>query len=162
METKEYRTLDRSKWPSGAWDDEPDKMQWADPETGLPCLAVRNWSGAWCGYVGVAEGHPHFGKNYDDVPAEVHCGLTFSDACQPAAVEARGICHVPGPGEPDHVWWLGFDCAHCYDYSPRDAERARDEGGIWALTHDVEYRTLRYVRNQCAQLARQFKEAAAP
>ena len=42
METKEYRFVDKSDWDRGPWDDEPDKVQWQDVATGLPCIAVRN------------------------------------------------------------------------------------------------------------------------
>ena len=57
METIEYRTMDKSVWGPGPWQNEPDKRQWQDEATGLPCLIVRNSMGALCGYVGVSEGH---------------------------------------------------------------------------------------------------------
>ncbi len=158
MEAKEWKTLDRSEWAADPqWDDEPDKVQWPDESTGLPCLAVRNaHSGYWCGYVGVAEGHPSYGVNYDDVYVGVHGGLTFSDKCRPGNTEDRGICHIPGPGEPDHVWWLGFDCGHCMDYSPNDLKRAEERGGMWRIDTGSSYRTLAYVKEQCRQLAEQL------
>lgn len=100
METKEYRTFDKSAWPRGPWDDEPDKKQWQDGVTGLPCLIVRNRVGALCGYVGVPKSHPAHGMDYGVSmydsegneramsPAEqalydvqVHGGLTFSSSC---------------------------------------------------------------------------------
>lgn len=62
METIEYRTVDKSKWGDGPWQDEPDKKQWRDPETGLPCLIVRGPGGALCGYVGVPANSPAFGR----------------------------------------------------------------------------------------------------
>src|SRR5690606_3996986 len=40
------------------------KIQWVDEATGLDCLMVRNSGGAWCGYVGVSEGHPLYGVEY--------------------------------------------------------------------------------------------------
>lgn len=87
MDTKAYTTIDRAAlgWPSGEWDSEPDKLQWPDEATGLPCLAVRHASlGHWCGYVGVPPEHPWAGHTYDsDVEVDVHGGLTFADACQP-------------------------------------------------------------------------------
>jgi hypothetical protein len=59
METREYRFIDKSEWDRGPWDNEPDKVQWQDAATGLPCIARRSEAmGSWCGYVGVAEGHP--------------------------------------------------------------------------------------------------------
>src|SRR6185295_5225427 len=71
MKTQEWTFLDKSKWPErGPWDNEPDKAQWTDVATGLPCLAVRAHS-HWCGYVGVTEEHPVFGKDYDSLDLSV-------------------------------------------------------------------------------------------
>ena len=67
MEHKTWITMDKSGWGPGPWWDEPDKEQWADPKTGLPCLIKRNHFGSLCGYVGVREGHPWHGKNYDGI-----------------------------------------------------------------------------------------------
>ena len=70
METREYTTINRTAlgWPDGPWNGEPDKVQWQDQQTGMPCLAVRHpESGHWCGYVGVDPDHPHFEQSYDDV-----------------------------------------------------------------------------------------------
>lgn len=129
MKTMEWRfDASRPSWYPypGPWDDEPDKAQWVDEATGLPCLIVRNRLGALCGYVGVSAGHPFFEKGYDDVPVDVHGGLTFSGKCQPEPIgdvldrrdpEER-VCHVVDPGEDDNVWWLGFDTAHMNDLVP--------------------------------------------
>ena len=120
METRVYHTMDRQKlaWPPGPWQDEPDKEQFEDPTTGFPCLINRNHMGSLCGYIGVDDGHPWYQADYDDVDAEVHGGLTYSAFCQDELDEAHAICHVPGPGEPDKLWWLGFDCAHWQDITP--------------------------------------------
>lgn len=185
MERAEYKYdsehCDKSKWARGEWDSEPDKVQFEDRETGLPCLIVRTLhSGHLCGYVGVAEGHPLFGKSYseriacdrdnltlgkkspmvvlteafadDDSSArvdsvlDVHGGITFTAFCDEAHGEGRGICHIPAPGEPDRVWWFGFDCAHYNDLSP-----SRDCFG------GGEYRNVAYVASECASLAKQLK-----
>lgn len=206
MKTQEWTTLpNKAEWGHGEWVGEPDKVQWQDEDTGLPCLAVRNQhSGNWCGYVGVAEGHPKHGEGYNAVDVDVHGGLTFANACidhslsaweafrerslkrrASAAVEAvkypigdaahwladkeaqasvdsheafvaytlsHSICHTPEPGEPDMMWWFGFDCAHSGDVSPaREARCGGMAGGY------ESYRTLRYVQNQCAKLAQQLK-----
>lgn len=66
VETREWRYEDKASWPSGPWQDEPDKLQWQDEATGLACLVVRGPMGALCGYVGVPESHPWFGKDYSD------------------------------------------------------------------------------------------------
>ena len=171
MKTVEYRSVDKSGWGDGPWQQEPDKVQWQDEATGLPCLIVRNLSGALCGYVGVAEGHPWFGIGYSDridrveteerdwsAPTpdgliEVHGGLTFSGLCNPSAPEDRGICHKPAPGEPDHVWWFGFDCAHAWDLSPGRLTR------FWSEPDEV-YRDITYVRRQVVSLAGQLAKVA--
>lgn len=163
MEAKTYTTIDRAAlgWPSGPWDSEPDKVQWPDAATGLPCLAVRHpRSGHWCGYVGVADTHPLHGKNYGEVDATVHWGLTFADKCSPGETEDRGVCHIPAPGEPDHVWWFGFDCAHFNDHSPNDKKYEAERGYPFIVGPDEQYRTLAYVQQQCAELAAQVARVA--
>jgi len=126
--------------------------------------------GNWCGYAGVPNSHPLYGAGYSSCPqgceeswcqhtpealVEVHGGLTYAARCQ-----ADGpICHVPEPGEPDDVWWFGFDCGHAGDFSP-GAEfwlppKLRSEAyGVPRGT----YRELPYVRDQVEQLATQLEE----
>lgn len=151
METKEWFTRDKTGWPRGPWDTEPDKIQWPDVETGLPCLIVRNNVGALCGYVGSPAGHPWYGLDYDapEPYPDVHGGLTFADRCQDEAPEGHGICHIAGPGEPDDVWWLGFDTAHCGDHTP-----------LLRLFPGDTYKNVEYVKDQCAQLAKAISAAA--
>lgn len=151
MERIEYRTVDKSEWRRGAWDSEPDKIQWKDAATGLPCLIVRGPSGALCGYAGVSSSHPLHGQSYDAADEiEVHGGLTYSDGCGHGR-EDSGICHKPSPGEPDNVWWFGFDCAHYGDLSPRHDREYAD--GI--------YRDVAYVTREVARLALQLSGAKA-
>lgn len=157
MQAKEWRFDDKASWGPGPWQEEPDKMQWTDEATGLPCLIVRNRAGALCGYVGVPDGHPWFEKHYDDVPdAEVHGGLTFAEFCEPSKKrEDGGICHIVEPGEDDRVWWLGFDCSHGYDVMPAYAANSARVLGCSNIFNEGEYRTVEYVRWEIARLARQ-------
>lgn len=150
--TREYRTVkEKLAWGDGPWVEEPDKVQWQDGASGLPCLAVRNRHGAWCGYVGVAEEHPLFGRDLTEfADLDVHGGVTFAATCQEGP-EETSICHVPEPGEPDHVWWLGFDCGHFHDLSPAYEYRNPTDLRVVGI-----YRTLDYVRAECADLARQL------
>lgn len=170
-----YSTVDKSSWGPGEWQDEHDKIQWRDEATGLACLANRGPGGHWCGYVGVPPGHPAHGMDYDrvydlfgdydsDGYLDVHGGLTYAAECAHGPEESS-ICHVPEPGEPDNVWWLGFDCAHSGDLSPshaaRDRERYEATGDpLWrpieAPWGPDRYRTLEYVRGQTTKLARQL------
>lgn len=152
-----YHTQDKSTWGPGPWQNEPDKVQFRDEATGLDCLIVRNHSGALCGYVGVPESHPLFGKHYNDLDADfdVHGGLTFSDACHEGSEETT-ICHIPDPGQPDHVWWFGFDCCHYLDMGPALEARLKTSGYVGLI-----YRDIPYVKQQIASLASQLAAATA-
>jgi hypothetical protein len=163
---RSYTTVDKSTWGPGPWQDEPDKLQWIDEATGLDCLISRGPSGALCGYVGVPPEHPYHGVAYggqgwDDNAApdniiEVHGGLTYSAACQETDDESTGICHVPAPGHPDDVWWLGFDCAHSGDVTPASDARLMEIDRMPTRFPGDTYRTLGYVQRECRQLAQQL------
>ena len=114
----EYRFIDKSEWVDGAWKDEPDKIQYTDKETGMPCLIVRSSrSGHLCGYVGIGEKHPLYQKDYEQVDdPDVHGGLTYASFCVEDDKE-HGVCHIVEPGEEEPLWWFGFDCAHSCDVS---------------------------------------------
>lgn len=161
MQTLEYHTVDKSTWGAGPWQNEPDKMQFSDPVTGLPCLIVRNPGGALCGYVGVPTDHPYYGKKWSDVGANVHGGITFAAMCQPGA-EDHAICHIPGPDESDQVWWLGFDCAHHMDFCPGYAAQYGALGiKCFAKYDGEEYRDINYVKGQIYSLAQQLSDIEA-
>lgn len=140
----------------GKWRDEPDRVEWRDKMTNVPCIALRHpRSGHWCGYAAVNPGHPWYGKHYDDdaVSVEIHGGITFASACQPEEkLGEHRVCHTPLPGEPDDVWWFGFDCIHSGDLSPMEMD------GL--LPRQGRYRTLNYVRAQCRSLASQLAAKA--
>jgi hypothetical protein len=139
------RKIDRSNWPSGPWDGEPDRVEFR--AHGFPCLIQRNGGmGNLCGYVGVPPGHPwREGGDPDDMMT-VHGGITYTSKCSGV------ICHVPEPGESDDVVWFGFDCAHGGDVIPAYE--------VTVLPGD-EYRTIEYVRRECERLAAQAKAARA-
>jgi len=136
--------VDKSQFKHrGPWDNEPDKLNWKDEATGMACMIVRNSMGALCGYVAVDRGHPYYGKDYNFLDVECHGGLTYANEC------SGHVCHVPEPGEPDDVWWFGFDCGHSWDFIP-----SYSDGG------DGTYRDLKYVRREVTFLARQLHGAA--
>jgi hypothetical protein len=158
--TIEYTTADKTTWGDGPWQSEPDKKQWQDAETGLPCLIVRNTSvtGSLCGYVGVSKDHPAYEQHYDADPVSdvsVHGGLTFASGCSHGNPET-GICHIPGDGEPDDVWWFGFDCAHAWDRAPAMDATLREIGSPNPHPEDV-YRDWSYVEAEVADQAKQLK-----
>ena len=60
----------------------------------------RGWGN---GYVRIPDGHPYYEKTYDDIPVDVHGGLTFSD-------------HIFEDGKYfSDGYWIGFDTAHYGD-----------------------------------------------
>jgi hypothetical protein len=151
--------------PQGPWTNEPNRLNWK--AHGLDCMIVRQpVSGHLCGYVGVPPGHWAHGKKWDEVDAEldVHGGITYSEGCQ------GHVCHIPEPGEPDELWWHGFDCHHAGDLSPQHMMwhekalkgemhevfiRRKFEG------HDIDvYRTIDYVKQQTEDLAAQLAKVA--
>ena len=154
-------------------------MVWVDSPTNLDCMIHRNRIGALCGYVGVGPDHPWYGKHYDAIDVDVHGGLTYANACQEEVTEDDGICHVPEPGRPHDVWWLGFDCAHGQDFMPKmradkldladkfEAEGKLEEAelfrkeipsyGIWTPT----YKTIGYVKAEVESLAMQASAASS-
>lgn len=163
MERIEYRdVVDKTTWPRGEWDNEPDKIQWQDEATGMPCIIRRHPNGGFlCGYVGVPDSHPWHGRAYNESPdgpdsiIETHYGLTYSDPCDPAEAD-YGICHKPGEGEPDHVWWFGFDCAHYLDMSPGYRSLLKGSG-LPPIESEI-YRNVEYVAEECRNLAKQLSE----
>lgn len=127
-----YSTIDKSKWPSGPWKDEPDRAFWMD--RGHPCEIIRHSNiGHLCGYIEVKPGHPWHGKSTDDLPdITVHGGITYAEPT-------------------DHLnWKIGFDCAHLYDLTPGNRHSPLD---------NEVYRDFDYVRRQVGRLVDQALEA---
>ena len=155
----------REQRGSGAWENEPDVVEWRKPGSALPRMIVRNNNGALCGYVGLPPGHALHGAagwgtggdeandpvRYERVnQLEAHGGITYANEC------AGHICHVPRAGEPEHVWWLGFDCSHSGDMTPGLRWIA---GRDWGERHGEKYRDVAYVIREVESLAAQLEEA---
>ena len=158
-ETIDRTLIDKTGWGEGPWSDEPDRIEWE--HAGLPCLMVRHERlGHWCGYAAVPPGHPLHGKDYDDVfdwdkNADYnwpHGGLTYASLC------SHNVCHVPKPGEPEDVFWFGFDCAHCDDFSPGMTALLRES---MPRFRDETYREVPYVQAETNRLAAFLSEVAA-
>ncbi len=160
----EFAPVDRTGWAAGPWDNEPDRVEWRD-STGTPCLAVRNVHGAWCGYVALAAGHPWraskmirpgYSTTVAEDEADCHGGITYGPS--PCQVGGK-ICHVPQPGEPDDVRWIGFDCGHAWDVQPGLDALLRKVGSEHGVMPGSLYRDLAYVRAEVEKLAAQALEA---
>lgn len=145
--------LDKTAWPPGPWQDEPDHLEWYDEATSYHCLMHRNeFFGFWCGYVGIDATHPYFGKS-EDLDLFAHGGITNSDACHPGRGASSG----------EDTWWIGFDCGHGFDYSPVWPV-LRDAFGLGSLRRFqylfpgvYEYRDIEFVKREIENLARQLK-----
>jgi hypothetical protein len=133
--------------PKESWLTEPDKVVWVDEATDLDCMIVRGPVGSWCGYVAVPFGHPHYGRDYDEVDADVHGGLTYANEC------GGHVCHIPREGHTDDVWWLGFDCAHGGDLCPSFESLSSLRRGT--------YKDMGYVKREVEMLAHQLAEVTA-
>jgi hypothetical protein len=154
--------IDRTGWPAGEWDKEPDRATWVHDETGACCTLRRGPMGHWCGYVGLRPNHPCAGKDYHDIGVRSE-ELTYGAYCHPTAedewisyrilretwiteslvypqgeaarmlredrkgdtstligflewIRLHELCHDDCP---HGLWWLGFDCGHAFDISPR-------------------------------------------
>ena len=116
---------------------------------GYRCVTTFGYLGHRCGYVGVPEGHPLYGKNYgdytdyslDDLEGNACDKMgafpLFMAALAPKEkVRLELLFNVHGsltysskgeyPVESD-LWWLGFDCAHAGD--GRDLDKLQELWG---------------------------------
>lgn len=115
---------------------------------GYKLVVVFNDLGHRCGYIGIPEGKPLYGKRFldEDFPhVHIHGGITFSDFTD----------YFPR-GKRNNLWWIGFDTAHIND--ARDIASAYRYG----MTHVVkvlidcerdypwrrEVRTLKYCKKE--------------
>jgi len=121
--------VERSGWPSGPWDTEPDFA--VIEHAGFTGFVKRAWTGGLCGYVALPPNHPWHGKDYSDVSADCHGQLTFAERMGP-------------------YWCLGFDCGHAGDVTPMMV--ALMPGMCRA---DWVYRDFAYVREQVKGLCQQ-------
>ncbi len=139
--------VDRSSWPAGPWDNElEDRVDFV--HVGLACFIKRHPdSGHWCGYVGIPSNHPYYDSEYPyELNLAVHGGITYGAKCNPD----NGICHIPLPGMPDDVFWLGFDAAHSGDEAPNTPIRYRS----W---FEGSYKTAAYMIAETKDLAEQLE-----
>jgi hypothetical protein len=103
---------------------------------GFPFMVVHNSLGYRCGYICIPKGHPWFSKDYDDIDAFVHGGLTFARY------------------DDEDSYWIGFDCAH-YNDAPDPLLPA-----TYRLHSDGVVRTQEYVEAGCRSLCEQAATAS--
>jgi len=147
-----HSIIDRDNWPKGEWDNEPDRVDFI--HQGFACMLKRA-HGHWCGYVGVPNTHACHGldvMDWDNLLSQlsVHGGITYTNKC------SGDICHVPEPGMPHDVWWIGFDCHHHMDLSPVDLVMHKSHG--YPFIPNGVYRNIEYVKAETKLLAEQLRD----
>jgi len=125
----------------------PEEVLLEFTESGFECAITHNGTGYRCGYIKVEPGHPWFGQHYDAVDADVHGGLTFSEADVPCDAEGE-----------DQDWWLGFDCAHSMDAA--DPSLCTPMDFIFASRYGT-VRSTEYVREELVSLVVQAIAASS-
>ena len=128
----------------------PDHLLDKGVHEGYEWEVTANGSGYRCGYVRVPAGHPWHGKDYDNIDADVHGGLTFA--------HPDADCGKDGE---DSAWWVGFDCAHAFDAPDPDLP-GYDTAMARLLIQDKygSIKTTSYVAAECRQLAEQAAAVA--
>lgn len=125
-----------AEWPQGVLEE--------GEHAGFKWLIANNGIGYRCGYVLVPEEHPWYEKDYDEIDAEAHGGLTYSAA------------------DTESGWWVGFDCAHAGDapdpslplYRYQDGTAAFAQGAFM-LGGGKVVRDTAHVRSECERLCEQ-------
>lgn len=119
---------------------------------GYPCVVLFQPMGFRCGYVGLESGNKYFGKHYDFIPVDCHCGLTYSDS----RLRLQ---------EDTDKWWIGFDCGHICDgldikktEEYYGFERANTISEHFHYLNEKDHRTLDYVKNECIKIVEQLSE----
>ena len=136
---------DETYFVDGPWQDEPDREEFVHAE--LRCLVMRR-RGHLNGYVGTPKAHPYYGMT--DEMAEpicdldVHGGVTFIGSGKTLS-------------ETEDFWWIGFDTAHAFDYTPAVEEIIHEMNLKHPMPIDYqEYRNFEYVMRETRNLAEQL------
>ena len=113
------------------------------------------------GYVGVPYSHKLAKKSVNKLShLRCHGGVTYAES------------HLYNCDDKD-TWWIGFDCAHCFD--GYDIELAKQYFGgkpgskmmlqaaedLWEKANkdpETEIRSLAYVKDECKKLIDQIKK----
>lgn len=153
---------------------------------GFRAVVTMGSMGFRCGYVGVPEGHPLHGAEYDapcsalPAPADdeevgkrgiipLLCASADSSRLTSPDVVFDvhgGLTYSAGRDYPvpsDGLWWFGYDCGHAGDgrseeYIAQRKAASPDSGDLWDNAWDEVVRDLAYCEAECESLARQIVE----
>lgn len=173
-------TIDKSSWPSGPWQDEPDEADWTDEVTGYFCMIRRvPWLGTLCGYVRVPDDHLLHGMDHHDKIERLSKDVELHESFGPMEVLLAALDHEEGrvpislalkvhgnvtwsgqcPGYEG--WFFGFDCSHVGDLAMLQQRSDPVMGPILSPLGEFEtYRTFEYVKSECQSLAEQLLRLA--
>lgn len=143
----------------GEWVDEPDLIEFEYKK--ITCIVERRiiqenlesdlfFGGFLCGYISIPLGHKYYHKEYEDIDIDCHGGLTF--------------------GEVSDQHWIGFDCAHLFDYIPSFElfKKTNEDYNLcmkrFSITKAFErsilfnqiYRNIEFCINQCKSMVDQL------
>lgn len=123
-----------------------EELEKENPEHTL----VKNpphFGGHLCGYVQLPEGHPWEEIDCEDIPVDIHGGITFHERIK------------------DRIW-VGFDCANSHDIIPSGKtwdkvfsekwEPKIPNSPIW----NKSYKTWDFVKKEVIKLVEQVKKSA--
>ena len=102
-------------------------------ENGVRYLIMRG-PAALCAYVGVPSDHPLSGRDYDDIPLEVHGGLTYASQGKDPW--------------PTGWFWYGWDYAHAGDVSFYDLDLAAKRPDLYTMQSNDKAWTLKEVKSE--------------
>ena len=96
---------------------------------GYPCVVLFMPGAYRCGYVGVPYSHKLAKKRVVDLGyLNCHGGVTYAE---PSLYDCND----------DNTWWIGFNCAHCFDGYDVDAAKQYfgDDPDFKKSFHTMEY-----------------------
>lgn len=129
---------------------------------GYPCVVLFMPGAYRYGYVGVPYSHKLAKKRVVDLGyLNCHGGVTYAE---PSLYDCND----------DNTWWIGFDCAHCFDGYDVDTAKQYfgDDPDFKRLFHTMEYFwresfgfetdfkicSLAYVKDECKKLIDQIEK----
>lgn len=84
-------------------------------------VVVMRGPAALCAYLGVPKDHPLAGFDYNDIPIQVHGGLTYGNEGKEGYL-------------PAGFYWYGWDYAHSGDFSTYDEDsRWKHDAKKWTV-----------------------------
>lgn len=179
-----FNLIDKSTWPVGPWNAEPDLSWWYDEGSKLPCAIFRSVvTGALFGAVGVPEGHAYHMR---PIPIDITChwglqasGMTvFWDGTDSLSDMAEEMNNMHK--NFNNCWWFTFACNQVGDFCPAEAkfwqevdlEKIQKEYEGSTFIHKAfymrevhskyigNYKDINFVKAECQKIACQLEIGA--